>query len=377
MTKRLFLLDYFRGTSSKNKTIALSAAALVMGIGILFVATHASGFFSAGEPENGSVSGNASIVSDAGASGGKAIKFNAPVVPPPGGGGGGGGGTTPPPPSGSTTTCPLPAYPGATCTGVPAGTSLSVVNGEMTVSADNAVVSGKDVRGCIVVTSVGVTIKNSKAQCIYNADSRSANPANSRLTIQDVEIVCGGVNAPNNSGISGANYTVYRANVSDCENGFDADTDVSIYDSYIHDLYNAADGPNSPHTDGFQSAVGSNIIISHNTIYGFDAGCHPPNNGSCNGTSSINICNSTGSNCAGIHNTTISDNLLAGGTLTVYCPILSTTNFRLTNNHFSTIYNNGSPPHGPVGEVGPSTDCSNEILSGNIFHETGLPIALD
>ncbi len=359
---------------SRNILLAFTSAIVVLIAGYLVVSSHAATYFAATEAEGATLAGNVQKVSDTGASGGQAIQFNAPATPPSGGG----GGTTPPPPG--STTCPVPAYPDASCTGVPAGTSLTVVNGDLTVSTDNTVVSGKDVRGCILVEAVGVKILNSKAQCIYNADNaRARNPANAPLTVTDSEINCGGAGAPNNSGISDRNYVVYRMNIHNCENGFDADSDVAIYDSYIHDLYTAADAPGSPHTDGLQSAGGSNIIISHNTFYGFDTGCHPPNNGSCNGTSAINICNSTSSSCSGIHDTTISSNLLAGGAVTLYCPKLSTTNFKIVGNHFSTVY---SPS---VGEFGPSTDCSddiskeisNGIIPANVYHETGLAITLD
>jgi hypothetical protein len=45
-------------------------------------------------------------------------------------------------------------------------------------------------------------------------------------------------------------------------------------------------------------------------------------------------------------------------------------NFRIVDNHFSTVY---SPN---VGEYGPSTDCGGEIQSGNVYHETGAPLTL-
>jgi hypothetical protein len=121
-----------------------------------------------------------------------------------------------------------------------------------------------------------------------------------------------------------------------------------------------------------QSAAGSNLITDHNTFYGFTTGCSCPNDsGSCNGTSAINICNAYPPDCTGVHNTTVSNDLLAGGAYTLYCPKSSTTNFHITNNHFSRFY---SPK---VGEYGPSSDCDNEILSGNVYHETGLPVTVD
>ena len=68
----------------------------------------------------------------------------------------------------------------------------------------------------------------------------------------------------------------------------------------------------------------------------------------------------------------IEGNLLAGGAYTLYCPYAngSTTNYRVINNHFSTQF---SPK---VGAFGASSDCSDEVLSGNVLHETGDPITL-
>ncbi len=71
-----------------NLIIAIVVAVAILGIGFLTVLTRASGFFVASEPETGTVSGNAQVVNDATASGGKAIQFTAPAAPPP-----------PPPPS--------------------------------------------------------------------------------------------------------------------------------------------------------------------------------------------------------------------------------------------------------------------------------------
>jgi hypothetical protein len=258
------------------------------------------------------------------------------------------------------------SWPDATNTGVPSGTTLTTVSGDLTVTTNNSTVNAKNVSGCIVVNATGVTVQNTKAQCITTAFSTAArNPANPRLTIQDSEVDCG--NTGGTTGISDRNVTVVRVNIHRCENGFDADSDFTIQDSFIHDLYNSATG--DPHTDGLQSAVGSNMVIDHNTFYGHDTGCTYPNNGSCNGTSAININNTAGGPTS--TNTTISNNLLAGGAFTLYCPIAATSNFHITDNHFSTVYSS------TIGEFGPSSDCtSNEIKSGNVYHESGLPITL-
>ncbi|HSX00834.1 MAG TPA: hypothetical protein VLF67_01215, partial [Candidatus Saccharimonas sp.] len=309
--------------------------------------------------------------------------------------------TPTPTPSGS---CALPNYPNASCTGVPAGVALKSVPGSATsgpgwawdsadqlvnVTADNAVISGLDVTGGFYVTGTGVTIKNSKAYSILTAGNARychvdedsylktltgctngfANAASDpRLTIQDVEIDCHGAPGHTGTAIGDRNMNIYRVNIHGCENGFDVDSYVIIQDSYIHDLYNSIVG--DPHTDGLQSGVGSYLTITHNLFYGFDTGCVYPNDGSCNGTSAINIGGQP--DHATSSNTTVSYNLVAGGAYTLYCPFLAPTNFHVTGNHFSTIYSSH------VGEYGPTSDCANgEINSGNVYHQSGLPVTME
>jgi len=340
------------GRMGTTAWLAIGVAVVVVVAGAVYLTGHASTLFAAVEADAGALSGDASLVNDSSASNGKAVLFNAPVQT-------GGGGNT-----GSG--CALPKYPDATCTGVPAGTALTAVSGDLTVTTDNTVVSGKNVSGCIEVMAVGVTVKNSKAKCIETANNtRARDPANPRLTVQDSEVDCG--NRLGSTAIGDRNINVYRTNIHGCENGFDMDSDSIIQDSYIHDLFNSVDG--DPHTDGLQSGVGSNLTIDHNTFYGFDAGCKWPNNGSCNGTSAVNVFNAASG--PAVHDTTVSNNLLAGGAYTLYCPRVSTTNFKILNNHFSTIY---SPR---VGEFGPSSDCSNETQSGNVYHESGAALSLE
>src|SRR5262245_33366993 len=140
--------------------------------------------------------------------------------------------------------CPLPNYPDASCTGVPAGTALTVVNGSMTISTANTIVENRDVRGCITVTAPGVTIRNVKvaAPCIYAI--RNESTSGTRLVIQDTDISCGG----EFTGISSSNFTAVRVNIHDCENGLSIGSNLTLQDSYIHDLVNVGDN----HADGIQ-----------------------------------------------------------------------------------------------------------------------------
>ena len=208
------------------------------------------------------------------------------------------------------------------------------------------VVEGKDIRGCVLVKASNVTIRRSKVTCTsgYGIASFPEEYSGGGLVVEDVEVDCA------NSGATAIGYyglTARRLNLHGCENGFDIDYDVTVVDSYIHDMRQTDTG----HTDGIQLAGGSNIVIRHNTI--FNPG----------GTSAI--ISHPNANA----DVTIEANLLGGGAYTLYCPRDSSTNFRVVNNRFSTLFE----PNG--GAYGPWEDC-HKILEnrGNVWDSTLAPV---
>jgi hypothetical protein len=227
------------------------------------------------------------------------------------------------------TTCPLPAYPDASCTGYTGSLTTATLNGDgnLRIDDDFAVVDHMDVAGCIDVRGVGVTVKNSNAQCITTSQSaRASDGTNPRLTIEDSTVNCGGRLGPlGSTGIAFENFTALRVEVTDCANGLDM----------------------------FRNPP-----------------CTFAQSGSCNGTSAININHGLGGPHAS--NVTIRWNLLAGGANALYCPRVSTTHYVVLENHFSTAY---SPN---VGLFAPSVGCTvgHEVVAKNVYHETGLPITL-
>ncbi|HWZ65829.1 MAG TPA: hypothetical protein VNX65_03450, partial [Patescibacteria group bacterium] len=275
-------------------------------------------------------------------------------------------------------------FPDGSNTGVPVGTVLSAYSGPSDINVPGTVIDGKNVNSCLRINVPRVIIKNSKVHARGCAPSVVNNiaatkyhsgyvigPITDRLTIQDSEITCDDVNVNGNGGgtaIGDNNVLVLRNNIYNCENGFDIDLSAEIRDNYIHDLYQSR----LAHTDGLQSADGSDMIISHNTFYGDTPGCHNDGSG-CGGTSAININNcdpARRTGCPTTTNTVVSNNLLAGGAYTLYCPWLDK-NLQVIGNHFSTIF---SPK---VGAYGYSSDCTNgETQSGNVIHETGQAITL-
>jgi hypothetical protein len=250
--------------------------------------------------------------------------------------------------------CALPAYPDASCTGVLSGTTLTAYSGPATITAADTVIDAKTVTACLVVRAPGVVIKNSllhAGNCAVVDLSTGGS-----LTVQDSTLTCDGstgtaieTDLPSGTAVT---LTATRVDISGCENGFDADADTLIQDSYIHDLFAT---PTS-HTDGIQSAFASNITVRHNRIYAY------PDSTSAFISPQASV---------GPHDTLIADNLLAGGAFTLYCPQNGPgVNWRVTGNHFSTAF------YPTVGAYGPSTDCSDETQSGNVIDETGAALFL-
>jgi hypothetical protein len=246
---------------------------------------------------------------------------------------------------------PVASWPSATTTGVPQGTALTVVNGDMQIRTPGTVIDGKDIRGCVSVTAPGVIIRRSKIRCTWGYAVLSSNYIGTRLLIEDTEISCENDNGVGNraTAVGDNNFTARRLNIHSCENGFDVDDNVTIQDSWIHDLYD--DGAEA-HTDGIQIAIGRNVIIEHNVIF-------------VKGTSAIISHPST------MSEVTIKNNLMAGGAFSLYCPRDRSSNVRIIDNRFSRIYF----PKG--GAYGPWTDCEKVAeLYGNVWDNTGqlLPI---
>lgn len=268
-----------------------------------------------------------------------------------------------PPPTSTTPPPPPPAFPDASNTGVPAGTTLTAYTGPGTVSTAGTVIDSKTM-GCIRVTAPGVVIRKSKISCAggYAVYSGDGDYSGAPLLLEDTELDCQNTGG---TALGEANITARRVNVHGCENGGDINQNWLIEDSYIHDLYNSA----AAHTDGLQFAAGHivngqvvagslNVTIRHNTIYGMGA------DGSF-GTSAII------SNRGADKDVLIENNLLAGGAVALYCEQgAKGTNYQVVNNAFSRKF-------GPnVGFYGVSTDCSDETQSGNHYYETGAALTL-
>ena len=255
--------------------------------------------------------------------------------------------TAPRPPTGSRVGCALPAFPSASCTGVPPGTQLSDYTGPCTITASNTVIDSETINcSQLTVRAANVTIKNSKVNTNIWLDQDQPNSDSWSMTITDSEVDGGKHQIPT---ICCGNYTVQRVNShggqngAQCENG---EKYCTIIDSYLHGQYMppGADW----HLGGFLSDGSDNITLTHNYIV-----CdHPVDNGEgCTGD--INLI----PNFASISGALIESNLLGANTGSAFCtyggektqsPTPHSNHVVYRNNVFERGINNKCADYGPV-----------------------------
>ena len=169
--------------------------------------------------------------------------------------------------------------PGADNTGVPAGTQLTVHQGDLTITKAGTVIDSMDIRGFVTVKAANVVIKNS---IIRGRDTTgftstralvsSTNDAYS-VTVMDSEL------APTHpssyiDGLRGWNITAQRVNIHHVIDSahFWGAGNVVLEDSWLHDNLHLESDPQhnggASHDDSIQIQQGSNIRIRNNTISG-------------------------------------------------------------------------------------------------------------
>jgi hypothetical protein len=261
----------------------------------------------------------------------------------------------------STTPAIAPGWPDASTTGVVTGTSLTEVSGGVLLDKPGTVYENKLItNGSIQVTADNVTIRNVKI--VGKPDASSWIEVRwwegvSGVRIEHVEI--DGQGTSDLPGIGNGGYTCLYCNIHGTGDGFRAEKDVLIQDSYVHDLA----GPDNSslswaHNDGVQTTGASNVSIIHNRIEN--------SNGQ---TSAIML----GNEFAPIKNVKIDRNLLAGGGYSLYggwggdLKTHPVSDIAVTNNVWSKRFFPNGGSYGPVAYFnvdGPGMIWSNNSWQG-------------
>jgi hypothetical protein len=274
-------------------------------------------------------------------------------------------------------------YPDAASTGVPAGTSLRSVPGQVTsgdgwhwdprgwlsITKPGTVLSGISIDATISVEAPNVTIKDSYINCtggclfniIIRTTSTGAVADANNTTIEDSTITDTDGTSP--VGIEAetvSNTQVLRDNISGEGSGvLFAGGGGTVQDSYIHDLAQCC----GFHNEDFQSTADGNATISHNTMFN-----------SAGQTATIMITHDFGSQS----NVTINNNLLAGGGYSIYGGDTGVnsgapaTDIRITNNRLSSLYYQQCGFYGWLTAFNVPAAAGN-VVSGNIWDATGKP----
>ncbi|MBO9553258.1 right-handed parallel beta-helix repeat-containing protein [Cellulomonas sp.] len=185
--------------------------------------------------------------------------------------------TTTPKPTATPTPTSTPTTsgkPSSTNTGVPAGTQLTVHEGDLTITEPGTVIDSLDIRGFVKVSAANVTIRNSIVRGYAATSSRSLviqDAASGSLLLENSELFAA---APSYwiDGVRGFNITVKRSNIHDVVDTARITGDnVRIESSWLHDNLHydvAPDTKDGTHDDGIQIQRGTNIDIVGNTISG-------------------------------------------------------------------------------------------------------------
>ncbi len=182
-----------------------------------------------------------------------------------------------PAPGGGTE--PVPVVPTGGV-GVPVGTSLTVHNGDITITTPGTVIDSLDVRGFVIVKAANVTIRNSiirgSGPGSYNTGLINATSAGvSNLLIEDTTLV------PSHpsvwiDGVLGHDFTARRVETYNVVDGFGVynttgpNANVTIDSSWVHDLSYFSGDPNHSdnrtHNDCIQIQGGRYITITNNRL---------------------------------------------------------------------------------------------------------------
>ncbi len=271
------------------------------------------------------------------------------------------------------------SYPGAATTGVPAGTTLKQVPAQVTsgpgwtwnattktavVTGKGTVLSGLSISGTLQINADNVTVKNVKVTTGGNFGislTHTAGVTIANSTISGQNATTGRVSYAIDDVYGDSTGTTIKANnISDFRTAVQISTGLAD-GNYIHDPGFAP----GDHTNGFYVGGGTQpLTIQNNTI--FD---------SLGQTDAINLDAATPGPAAPVANKTIRNNLLAGGSYTIYAGAASgspTSGIVITGNRFGQNYYPQSGQYGPVAYFNPTG--TGNTWTGNIWDTTAKTV---
>ena len=167
---------------------------------------------------------------------------------------------------------PVTTVPGPTNTGVPAGTPLTVINGDYTVTTPGQVVNGLDIRGYLRIKAANVTVKNT---IVRGRAGLTGSMALIQSSSPGVQIIDTELNPDYPSyyldGFVGNNATFTRVNIHHVVDQIKLTGDnVLVQDSWLHDnsYYATVPSGGDTHTDNIQIQAGNNITIRNTVMTG-------------------------------------------------------------------------------------------------------------
>ncbi len=185
--------------------------------------------------------------------------------------------TPTPTPKPTPTPTPAPATAPSSGFGVPAGTPLTVVKGDMTITKAGTVVSNVDLHGYLSIQADNVTVRNSVIRGGATATATKAliqawwKAKNLKVQYTTLKAINPSLHV---DGLSGSNFTAENLDISGVVDAVKViGGPVTVRNSWFHDPLHSDKDPNQPdgktHDDGIQIEGGTTVLIENNTITGF------------------------------------------------------------------------------------------------------------
>lgn len=323
--------------------VGVVGAVVIVGV-LVVLLVRAAGVFLAFEPENGVLSGPATVGTDSAASAGKYLQFNAPGSQP-----------FPPVSHGSELT--------ASNTGVPAGHTLTTVSSVLTVddnwittqNGGSRIISDKlfPSNSGLIINTNNVTVQFCKFVGKGGASSSQAlafGGGHTGNVIQYSEFDGQNLSVGDTPTIGGNGYTLLRDNMHNwMRNVFITDGPITIIETYMHDLNNDGSGG---HQENIYVAGGTQLSFIRSKFI-------------ANGTGAISaalaIYNESYASFTPLDHIIIKDNYLAAnGSYSLYAGDLSNKtgafakNEAVTGNIFGRELHRYSGIYGPYASFDPS-----------------------